>query len=444
MSIKTTSRATASEKMAESESVIVVGAGLAGLTAAVELANEGRSVTVLESAAKVGGRAMTRDVQGFSFNLGPRALYVRGEGKAILDRLGVAYRGHRPPLVGSSALIRGGVGPLPMGLWSLMTCPWMSWRERFEVAGFLARLPKLDPTSLQGQTVDRWFGDQFRFETSRALLEGLLRLTTYCADHGHMCAMAASRQLQIGLSDSVLYIDAGWQTLADGLRQTAIDAGARVVTGARARRVEARAEHVVCELADGERLRASSVVLAVGPEQADRLLDSRYERLSRWVNESRPVHAACLDVALRELPRPQGLFAQGIDSPYYFSVHSASAKVAPEGKALVHVLRYLQAGENIGRDQLRQELEGVLDQMQPGWREHLVDQQLMPKMLVCHDMPSAGRDRAHHRLSSQIYVAGDWVGTDGLLADAAIASGYRAAQSILETRPVEREQRRVA
>jgi phytoene dehydrogenase-like protein len=48
--------------------VIVVGGGLAGLAAAAYLARAGRSVTLFEQAAAVGGRARTRKQGAFSLN----------------------------------------------------------------------------------------------------------------------------------------------------------------------------------------------------------------------------------------------------------------------------------------------------------------------------------------------------------------------------------------
>ena len=44
---------------------------------------------------------------------------------------------------------------------------------------------------------------------------------------------------------------------------------------------------------------------------------------------------------LGSLPDKDALFALGIDSPLYFSVHCAYAKLAPEGGALIHVSKYL-------------------------------------------------------------------------------------------------------
>ena len=53
-----------------SKSVVVVGAGLAGLTCAIYLQRSGLNVTVLESGDRVGGRVKTDSVNGFLFDHG--------------------------------------------------------------------------------------------------------------------------------------------------------------------------------------------------------------------------------------------------------------------------------------------------------------------------------------------------------------------------------------
>jgi len=55
---------------------VVVGGGLAGLTAANALAGPGRSVVVLEQSEALGGRARTQVSKGYRLNLGPHALYL--------------------------------------------------------------------------------------------------------------------------------------------------------------------------------------------------------------------------------------------------------------------------------------------------------------------------------------------------------------------------------
>ncbi|GGJ25140.1 NAD(P)/FAD-dependent oxidoreductase [Deinococcus roseus] len=56
--------------------VIVIGAGLAGLTAARTLKRAGKQVTVLEKAAHVGGRVCTSQVEGFTIDHGFQVLFT--------------------------------------------------------------------------------------------------------------------------------------------------------------------------------------------------------------------------------------------------------------------------------------------------------------------------------------------------------------------------------
>ncbi|MHB8341797.1 MAG: FAD-dependent oxidoreductase, partial [Mycobacteriales bacterium] len=54
--------------------VVVVGAGLAGLSAALRLVGQGREVTVLERAAVPGGRCGLLELDGYAFDTGPTVL----------------------------------------------------------------------------------------------------------------------------------------------------------------------------------------------------------------------------------------------------------------------------------------------------------------------------------------------------------------------------------
>jgi len=56
------------------DSVVVVGAGLGGLSAALHLAGAGRVVTVLEQGDSAGGRAGVQQESGYTFDTGPTVL----------------------------------------------------------------------------------------------------------------------------------------------------------------------------------------------------------------------------------------------------------------------------------------------------------------------------------------------------------------------------------
>src|SRR4051812_34590956 len=87
---------------------VVVGGGLAGLTAANALAAEGCKVVLLEQSEQLGGRATTRQDRGYLLNFGPHALYQGGVAAQTLRQWGVPFQGNPPDTSSDSLLMYGG------------------------------------------------------------------------------------------------------------------------------------------------------------------------------------------------------------------------------------------------------------------------------------------------------------------------------------------------
>jgi phytoene dehydrogenase-like protein len=425
--------------------VIVVGGGLAGLAAAAFAARGGSSVRVLERSAHVGGRARTRDQDGFLFNVGPHALYRRGPGRAVLRELGVEVAGAIPPSAGLA--VRGGrEHALPVGPVSLLRTRLLSARSKLKVAGLLGRLRRGVPPLPAGLSVDEWLAAAGLHQDAADLLRALLRVTTYSHQPERLDAAAALEQLHVAVTGSVLYLHGGWQTLVDGLRRAAEDSGASIAADARADRLERDGGGYTVWTAGGDRLSARAVILAVPPAEAARLAGGFSAALRAAAQTALPVRAASLDLGLRALPRPGSTFALGIDRPWYFSVHSATARLAPDGRVLLHALRYL-GSDRPAPEETERELDGLLDIVQPGWRDQVLVRRFVPDLLVAHALPLAGRGLAGRPPVAAgdapgLFVAGDWAGAEGLLADASLASGRRAAQLALDA--IDLGRRRIA
>ncbi|MGB5036076.1 MAG: NAD(P)-binding protein, partial [Blastocatellia bacterium] len=60
--------------MAQTSTIVVVGAGLGGLAGAISLAASGHRVRIFEKNATVGGKLAQLDANGFRFDLGPSLL----------------------------------------------------------------------------------------------------------------------------------------------------------------------------------------------------------------------------------------------------------------------------------------------------------------------------------------------------------------------------------
>src|SRR5262245_47435716 len=79
-----------------SAGVVVIGGGIAGLTAAAYIARAGRPVTLFEQSKQLGGRGATNIRDDIHFNLGGHALYCGGQAFANLEELGVPFTGRIP------------------------------------------------------------------------------------------------------------------------------------------------------------------------------------------------------------------------------------------------------------------------------------------------------------------------------------------------------------
>jgi choline dehydrogenase-like flavoprotein len=160
-------------------SVAVIGGGLAGLTAANYLARAGKNVLLFERSHAVGGRATTDESQGFSFNLGPHALYRNGSGVRILREPGVEFGGGIVGTSGAYALARGEKHTLPAGFVSLLTTGLMPLAARLELARMLGGISKINPEPLQRVTVREWLDREIRHPEVKELLQAVFRVATY-------------------------------------------------------------------------------------------------------------------------------------------------------------------------------------------------------------------------------------------------------------------------
>jgi len=444
--------------MGKKDHVVIVGGGLAGLAASIHLARGGKAVTLFERSPLLGGRATTQLYEGFRFNLGPHALHASGV-KALRE-LGISFHGKKPSRKGI-AIRNNEHHELPGGPISLISTTLLSGRSKMEMLRLLVRLLRMKPQNLDDVSLTRWLDESVAHEDLREVMTALFRLSTFSSQPDEESAAAAITQLQKAVRHGVLYVDEGWQTLVDGLRAAAISSGVNFVNSSRVVSVRQDGKVRGVELGGlqtdeeldrplrdtmtgtvpvpsehGASVNADAVILAIPPRSAAKLVGATVSpTLATSATRCVPLKAASLDLGLTKLPRPAATFALGLDLPLYFSVHSAAARLAPAGGAMLHAMRYLKEGESA--EEREQELETLVDDIQPGWRDFMVRKRYIPNLTVSNAMVTASNGGLHGRMPVRVpevenlYVAGDWAGDEGMLSDASFASARRAARMIL-------------
>ena len=245
----------------------VVGGGLAGLAAALELVDTGHEVTLYEARPTLGGKVQTLPERDGDPKPPPDngqhiALGCFTEYLGFLERIGSAGQVKRLRLALTVIDERGRAAKIGYGLGPLLSYRHLGVRDRIRIAVLLARLPRLEAGEDEtfgallrrhGQNDDsiERFWDVF-------IRPGLnLRTDEVQAKAAWFTVVTALRSGRAA-SDLVLPTAPLGEMHGDAARKALERAGARVQTGVR--------------VDDLEELGVDSVVLALPPDDAARLL----------------------------------------------------------------------------------------------------------------------------------------------------------------------------
>ena len=170
--------------MTSSVDVIVVGGGIAGLSAGYELHTRGVRVAILERAAHAGGVILSEQVDGFTIDAGPDALLTqKPEAVQLCEAIGLGNRlvPTRPPRL--AFIQRGGrlhtlpaasVLGIPTAFGPFLRTQLFSWSGKLRMGAEIFVAPRRDGADESiGQFIGRRFGDEAVTYLAEPLLAGI-------------------------------------------------------------------------------------------------------------------------------------------------------------------------------------------------------------------------------------------------------------------------------
>jgi hydroxysqualene dehydroxylase len=335
----------AAEEPAPGARAVVVGGGLAGSSAALELADRGWDVTLLETRPRLGGAAYSFRRDDLTIDTGQHVLLrCYTAYRSLLDRAGAAAqvpvqdRLDIPVLTrdGSVLHLRRTPGlPAPLHLLrALGGYSVLGLAERAAAARAMLALRRLDPDdpALDRQTLGSWLRAHGQGPRAVEVLWGLITVAALNIDVEHASLGLAVRVFRDGLLDDARAGDVAVPVvplaeLHDGaVRRLLERSGVRCRTGARVARVDhdpaTRAFSV--RTTDGE-TPADAVVVAVPHRQAARIVpeDACPDRAAWAGLGSSAIVNVHLHLDRRVLRMP---FAAGLDAdaPWLFDRTAAA------------------------------------------------------------------------------------------------------------------------
>lgn len=272
-------------------SVIVIGAGAAGLATAARLAVKGHSVTVLEQANRVGGKLATYRRDGFAFDTGPslftlpavyRDLFLK-TGKALEEEVDLqpVEPGFGYHFADGASVTMPGVDParcaraLGDGLGGRSADDWRALMDRAARMWRLTRGPFLQ-APLQGwkslmplakpadvRTIAPWSSLRKLGESTLSdprAITLLDRYATYTGSDPRRAPAVLATVPYVEQEFGVWHLGGGLGTLADALHRRCVERGVDVRTGTDVTAITTDASGVTGVMVDGEHIRADIVV----------------------------------------------------------------------------------------------------------------------------------------------------------------------------------------
>jgi squalene-associated FAD-dependent desaturase len=274
--------------------VAVIGGGLAGITAAIALAESGADVTLLEARPRLGGATCSFSRDGLTVDTGQHIfLGCCTAYRGLLDRLGMTEHATVQGRFDVTVLAPGAdgrprkarlrrtalPGPLHM-LPALGRYPFLSLAERAKVARPALAMRFVDPAdpAADTQRFGDWLARRGQSERTRRALWDLFSVSALNIAGDDASLALAAVVVKTGLLGKNNAADIGVPTLplgelhGDAGGTLLAKLGARVMMGTKVAAIEPSGTGYRIQLAQGEPLAADAVVLAVPHEKAAPLI----------------------------------------------------------------------------------------------------------------------------------------------------------------------------
>jgi squalene-associated FAD-dependent desaturase len=432
--------------------VAVVGGGLAGITAALDLRAAGHEVTLLEARPRLGGAASSYQRDGLTIDNGQHViLRCCDHYQALLARLGVTDLVKFQPRFDVTVLAPGGRQarlrrsglPSPLHMFgSLLGYGMLSLPQRLAVGRAALALRFTDPAdpALDRVRLGDWLASRGQSEAARRRLWDLFIISALNIAGDDASLQLAAIVIKTALLGAKDAADIGVATVPLGELHDRATAdllarlGAEVRMNSRVTQVRPAGGGFEIELADGEPLAADAVVLAVPSAPAAKLAaGAGVGGASRWEGlGASPIVNVHVIYDRQVTDRP---FVAAVDSPVQWVFDKTKVAGLNNGQYLAVSLSAADTYLGVPSAQLRDQFLPELARLFPAAaRAQVIDSFVTrERRATFRQAPGCGALRPGAATSvSGLVVAGSWTDTGWPdTMEGAVRSGHCAARQLI-------------
>jgi squalene-associated FAD-dependent desaturase len=432
--------------------VVVVGGGLAGITAALCCADAGAAVTLVDVRPRLGGAAYSFERDGLTIDNGQHVfLRCFHAYRALLGRLGseplvrCQERLEIPVLSpdGRVTVLRRDRGRPPLHMArALLGYTRLGVRARLSAARAAMALRRVDTRSAacDQRSLGEWLAAHGQHVRAQELLWDLIALPSLNLPAREASLALGAFVFQHGLFESADSGDMGFherplgEVLGAPAQRALADAGVEVRLGWRAEGIDTTATGLEVR-GGGGGLSAEAVVLAVQHSRAAELLPAPAEAIAARARLLQGAPIVNVHVVY-DRPVCELEFAAGVETPVQYLFDRTEAAGAPAGTQYLAISLSGAANEmGMSTGQLRSRYVAALGELLPRSREAKLERFLVTREHAATFRASPGSAALRAGARSPVHglaIAGAWTDTGWpATLESAVLSGHAAAAHAL-------------
>ncbi|WP_428912526.1 FAD-dependent oxidoreductase [Niallia sp. Krafla_26] len=421
---------------------IIVGGGLAGLTAAALLAKQGKKVLVLER-GRLGGRAITMNLKGFKFNFGAHAIYGRDTStlKNIEKELDIriGWRDFNPQKAKYD--IGSQLTDVPANIVGLFRTRVMNNADKvkftFEIFKTLIGTEKGHPHI----SIKKWMEDKQVAEDVQEMMLTLASSNFFTSEPEKIPSDVFFNYYNrlFSTTKPVTYIEGGWQALIDEFVRVIEENGGEIRTKAKVTSVKTVENQIVEVATTKETFKGSNFIFCIPPAELVKVFEgTKIEHLLQHYAHYDASYVFVYDIGLKtRIDTPYTYIYDKKNKIFITDISYYDESCVPEGGQLLQAIAYLKQDELGNKERIdkhQEKIEQLYDKHFPGWREELTVPRIS-KRASAQEIKWTMEQQAMPILIPDyrnLFFAGDWCQAKGQLSELSFSSAYEASKLVLQ------------